>query len=70
MYQVFEYPANEVEVAQDMLKWQLRSGLADMLIRICFFSIPEPEYGYKRYSYKKNMLIFLYFYQIIMLTLK
>ena len=27
------------------------------MLRIClFFSIPEPEYAYKRYAYKKNVL--------------
>ena len=26
-----------------------------------FFSIPEPEYAYKRYAYKKNMYIYILF---------
>ena len=49
---------HENEVAQSMLKWQLRSGLADMLI---FFSIPEPEYAYKRYAYKKKHVLLIIF---------
>ena len=55
MYQekVFEHPGNEVEVA--MLNGSLDQGSLKCLEYAYFFSIPEPEYAYKLYSYKKNM---------------
>ena len=52
MYQVFEHPGYVIWVAQDMFNGSLDQGS----LRIClfFFSIPEPEYAYKRYAYKKT----------------
>ena len=52
---VFEHPGNEDEVAQDMLYDSLDQGSLICLGYAYFFSIPEPEYAYKLYSYKKNM---------------
>ena len=52
---VFEHPGNEVEVAQDMLNSSLDQGLLICLEYACFFSIPEPEYAYKRHAHKKNV---------------
>ena len=51
---VFENPGNEVEVAQDMLFDSLDQGSLICLGYAYFFSIPEPEYAYKRYAYKKT----------------
>ena len=47
----FGNPGNEIEVAQDMLNGSLDQG---WLVCLFFYSIPEPEYVYKRYAYKKK----------------
>ena len=38
-----------------MLNGSLDQGSLICLGYAYFFSIPEPEYAYKRYAYKKNM---------------
>ena len=49
-----------------MLNGSLDQGLLICLGSAYFFSIPEPEYAYKRYAYKKHAFIskifFAFFY--------
>ena len=52
---------NEVEVAQDMLNGSLDQSSLICLVYAYFFRIPEPEYAYKRYAYKKRCMQVLLF---------